>query len=158
MARWLAIDHGRKRWGLAIGDDRNGIATPLTVLAPDDDEHGIAQLRDVLGEYPVDGIVVGWPLNMDGTEGPQARLARSWATRVENSLGREVLLWDERLTSYQADVELAGLFTRGKRKGRRDAVAAAALLREFLAVDGPARAPRASQASADDGREEGSGR
>ncbi len=146
MARWLAIDHGLKRWGLAIGDDRSGIATPLTVLTPEDDDHAIALLRDVLAEYPVDGIVVGWPLNMDGTEGPQGRLARSWATRAEGELHRDVRLWDERLTSYQADVDLAGHFTRTKRKGRRDAVAAAALLREFLSVDGPAKAPRASQA------------
>ena len=90
--------------------------------------------------------MVGWPLNMDGTEGPQGRLAREMAADLARRTGLDVRLFDERLTSFAADKALAGTYTRKQKKARQDAVAAAALLGDFLAADGPAVAPRPADA------------
>jgi putative holliday junction resolvase len=88
------------------------------------------------------GIVVGHPLNMDDSAGPQADLAREFAQRVAAATGLDVRLWDERLTSFAADQALAGWLTRGKRKSRQDALAAAAMLQGFFDGGGPQAAPR----------------
>jgi putative Holliday junction resolvase len=143
MGRWLGIDHGAKRIGVAVGGMEDGIATPLEVLPAEPREAMIQRLRVLAEEYQVEGIVVGWPLNMDGTEGPQGRLARRMGRELSSATGLDVRMWDERLTSFEADQALAGLLTRQKKKRRQDAVAAAAMLRGFLSSGGPqvARVP-----------------
>ncbi|MCD6304226.1 MAG: Holliday junction resolvase RuvX, partial [Planctomycetes bacterium] len=75
--------------------------------------------------------------------GPQGRLAREFAAELAERTGLDVRLWDERLSSFAADEALAGLLTRKKRKARQDAVAAAEILRHFLAAGGPQTARRA---------------
>lgn len=142
--RVLAIDLGDKRTGLAVGDRASGIVTPagvlevpltlrdgqalLDALARAADEH----LPPQAGGAPT--LVVGLPLNMDGSEGPRARLVRAFALRVAERTGRGVDFQDERLTTRDADWAMArsGL-TRQQKKSRRDALAAAALLRDYLA-------------------------
>jgi putative Holliday junction resolvase len=79
---------------------------------------------------------------MDGTEGPQGRTARTAAAELAAATGLDVRLWDERLSSFAADQALSGTMTSGKKKARQDAVAAAAILQDFLASDGPHSAPR----------------
>lgn len=142
MSRWMGIDHGAKRIGLAVGNTEDGFAAPVTVLRAGADEHVFSEIERLAKEYHADGLVVGWPINMDDTQGPQARSARAFAAALEKTTGFDVRLWDERLSSFQADQALAGQMTRGKRKARQDAVAAAAFLSEFLQHDGPARAPK----------------
>jgi putative Holliday junction resolvase len=137
MARWLAVDTGDKRMGLAVGSDEDGIATPLEVIAASPLADAIETIRQVAGSYGVDGIVVGLPLNMDDTVGPQAQAARAIAVAIAEATGMDVRLWDERLSSFEADQSLAGQLTRGKRRKRQDAVAAATFLTDFLAGDGP---------------------
>jgi len=80
-------------------------------------------------------LVIGLPINMDGTEGPGAKQAREFAARIERATGRTVHLFDERLTSADADWTMArsGL-THKQKKRRRDALAAAAMLQSFFAV------------------------
>ncbi len=145
--RYLAIDLGDKRTGLAVGDSVTRIAGPVGMLdLPIDRADGAALLdaidaacREHLGEDPArGGLVVGLPLNMDGTEGPRAKLVRAFAARVSERTGRAVHLHDERRSSVAADERMArtGL-TRGQKKARRDAIAAAAVLQDFLdALDG----------------------
>jgi len=138
MMRWLGIDHGSRRIGLAVGDTAGGIATPLEVLPADPVEHVLRRIVELAGQYQAAGAVVGWPLNMDGTEGPQARLARDMALRLRQAAPTlDVRLWDERLSSFQADQDLAGHLTRAQKKARQDAVAAAVMLQDFLARGGP---------------------
>ena len=138
MTRWLGIDHGSKRIGLAVGDTAGGIATPLEVIPAQPAEGVTQRIRELAGEYQVVGLVVGWPLNMDGTEGPQALAARRMALHLRDALADlDVRLWDERLSSFQADSDLAGHLTRAKRKARQDALAAAVMLRDFLTRHGP---------------------
>ncbi len=142
MGRWLAIDLGAQRTGLAIGDTLDGIATPLDVLDGKSIEDIIEHVRRVIADYRITGLVMGWPLNMDDTEGPQGRLSRKVAFQLGQVLGMDVRMWDERLSSFSADQALAGQLTRKKRKGRQDAIAAATFLQDFLAAGADAVAQK----------------
>jgi putative transcription antitermination factor YqgF len=89
-------------------------------------------LHDFAAHAP-DALVMGLPLNMDGTEGPAAKDARAFAEQVQQRCGLVVHLQDERLTSFEADQRMARSGrTRGEKKELRDALAAAALLEDFL--------------------------
>lgn len=142
MGRWLAIDHGTVQIGVAAGNTSDGIASPVTVVAAEPLKQAIERIGELAGEYQAEGIVVGWALNMDDTEGPQGRLTRRVACRIAEGTGLDVRLWDERLSSFSADRTARGMFTRKKHKARRDALAAAAILQDFLACGGPEGAPR----------------
>jgi putative holliday junction resolvase len=142
--RYLGVDLGTKRIGLAVGDSEGGVVSPLDVLdaQPAPEVNAQAILR-AAAEYDASGIVIGLPLNMDGTEGPQARLSKALAAAIRKIVSAsdsgyeagklKVFLHDERLTSFAADRQLAerGL-TRKKKKARQDALAAAVLLQSFL--------------------------
>ena len=141
MAHWLGIDHGTRRIGVAAGDAETRIATPVTQLAADEkDLH--QRIAALASEYGACGVVVGWSINADGTEGAQGRLARRFAAELARSTGLDVRLWDEQLSSFEADDRLRGALTRAQKKRRHDAVAAAAFLADFVARGGPASAPR----------------
>ncbi|MEC9374207.1 MAG: Holliday junction resolvase RuvX [Planctomycetota bacterium] len=132
--RYLAIDLGAKRTGLALGDDVTGLVQPLRVLEGmgQGDRLIEAVAKEVEG-YGADALVVGLPLNMDGTEGGAAKSARQFAERAAARTGVEAHLQDERLTSAAADWDLAGSgLTHGGKKKVRDAMAAAEILRDFL--------------------------
>lgn len=148
MSRWLAIDHGHKRVGVASGDTETALALPLTVIHETHEATVLRRIGELFYEHQAQGVVVGWPLNMDDTEGPQGRKARAFAESLAAALGVDVRLWDERLSSFQADAALAGQWTRQKRKARQDAVAAAAFLQDFLDADGPAYAPTPAEVAA----------
>jgi len=142
--RYLAIDLGDKRTGLAIGYSVLRLPAPVAVLEVAMDEAaGDALLRAVAAAAlehlgPPNGspgeLVIGLPINMDGTEGPGAKKARAFAARIGEATGRRAHLFDERLTSAEADWTMArsGL-TRKQKKRRRDALAAAAMLASFFA-------------------------
>jgi putative Holliday junction resolvase len=146
MSRWLAVDHGHKRIGIASGDTETALAMPLTVLQGLGDAAARRRIADLARDHGADGIVVGWPLNMDETEGPQGQIARAFAAALAAEMDIDVRLWDERLSSFQADAALAGQFTRLKRRARQDAVAAAAFLQDFLDRNGPTTAPTPGEA------------
>ncbi len=145
MARWLCIDPGMKRIGIAAGSDEDRIASPVKTIDATDHDESLRQICQLAREYEVQGIVVGWPLNMDGTQGDQADAARALATELAAASGLDVRLRDERLSSFAADKLLAGKLTRKKRRARQDAIAAATILDEFFATGGPANAPRPDQ-------------
>jgi putative Holliday junction resolvase len=144
MACWLGIDHGTKRIGVAVGRTAAGIASPVETLAVGeaDAPGGIARIAR---DYEAVGVVVGWPLNADGSEGPQARLARQFAETLAEETHLDVRLWDERLSSFEADDRLKGRLTRSQKRRYQDSVAAAAFLADFLKGDGPDSAPRPSE-------------
>ena len=139
--RYLSIDLGDKRTGLAVGDSITRTVMPLDVVevarSIRDGEALVEALakavKEQLGEAGPGELVVGLPYNMDGTEGPRARIVRALAARIAERAGRAVHFQDERLTSDAADWAMArsGL-TRGKKKELRDALAAAAILRDYL--------------------------
>lgn len=143
--RFLAIDLGDARTGLALGDDVTRTATPAGLLEIPLRERGGEALMDALARAiddmlsRDDEIVLGYPLNMDGSRGPRAALVDGFAQRLRGRTGRVVHLQDERLTSAEADWSLAGSgLTHGQKKKRRDQIAAARILEDFLRGRGDA--------------------
>ncbi|HHH76554.1 MAG TPA: Holliday junction resolvase RuvX, partial [Phycisphaerae bacterium] len=114
MGRWLGLDYGTVRIGVAVGSSGDGIASPTAVIQAEPVGEFFEQIRKLVGEYEAEGIVVGWPLNMDDTEGPQGKLTRLVAVKLASALEMDVRLWDERLSSFEADTKMAGLYTRKK--------------------------------------------
>lgn len=131
--RFLAIDVGGKRTGLATGDAITGMAMPVEVLHIARGPELLHAIERAVREHAPDAIVMGLPLNMDGTEGPAVREARSFAEQVQQRCGKAVHLQDERLTSFEADQRMARSGrTHGEKRELRDALAAATLLEDFL--------------------------
>ncbi len=131
--RYLGVDLGKARIGLALADDVLRTARPLTAVAHRSEADDLAAIADVAREYEVDRAVVGLPINLDGTEGPAARHARAFADRLGRALGVEVALQDERLSTFEAEGRLReqGFSARDLRK-RVDAEAAAVILQGWL--------------------------
>jgi 6-phosphogluconolactonase len=129
--RYLAIDYGQKRTGLAVSDAGESMAFPHSVLEANADM--VAQIVRIIRQERIDVIVVGLPLNMDGTEGPQAKAVRLFGQKLSAKVSMEITYFDERLSSSDADWKLSGLeLTRGKKKKLQDAIAAAVFLQAFL--------------------------
>ena len=129
--RYLAIDYGTKRTGLAICDQAETIASPLTVIQGQKDL--IQKISEIIDAENVDAVILGLPLNMDGSEGPQAELVLKFGKQLQNHLKIPVLLHDERLSSFGAAEKLTSAqYTRKKKKKRIDAIAAAEILESFL--------------------------
>ena len=129
--RYLAIDHGTKRIGLAICDAGETIVSPLEVVPNRSD--AIGRILRIVKDEEVGALVLGLPLNMDDSEGPQAAKAKAFAAELEKAVDLPVHLQDERLSSFGADEKLqtTGL-SRAKQRTRRDAMAAAEILDAFL--------------------------
>ena len=122
--------------GLALSDESRLLATPLIVL---DRRRGLSGVLDAIAAVTVREqvrqVVVGWPLNADGSVGPQAERAERFAGLVERATGLPVQLWDERLSTHAAEAVLRaqGRSTRRARaRGQVDAVAAAVILQDYL--------------------------
>lgn len=133
--RYLAVDLGQKRTGIAVGDSITGIVSPIEVLHVAAGPELLNAVAGVCVEHlgPKGQIVLGMPLNMDGTEGPAAKSVRDFGQKLSERTGRAVNYMDERLTSVQAEWELSGSgLTRGQKRDKRDALAAAAILKDFL--------------------------
>ncbi len=127
-----AIDHGTKRIGTAFSDSSRHFAFPDRVF--EDEQDLFAYLRKRNTEAPIDRVVVGLPLNMDGTEGPRAEEVRMFCRRLEDAAGLSVVLWDERLSSVEAEELLKGCRKRGEEGKRQvDLVSAHVILRTYLA-------------------------
>ncbi|MBN1586427.1 MAG: Holliday junction resolvase RuvX [Candidatus Omnitrophica bacterium] len=130
--RILAIDPGTKRIGLAVSDPLGITAQGLPSIQVETPEQALKALLRLAGEYEVAEFVVGWPLNMDGSRGAQAGSAEALAGELRAS-GFKVKMWDERLTSAQAEgVLLSADVGRKKRKQITDKLAAQILLQSYL--------------------------
>lgn len=137
--RYLAIDLGDKRTGFASGDDVVGIVQPLLVAEAATRALQLKASLRVIDEFGPNRIVIGLPFNMDGTEGPRAKLVREFAAELAAQLPRfprvEIAFQDERLSSFAAEERLARTGrTHGEKKALRDALAACAILEDYLRV------------------------
>ena len=137
MPRTLGVDLGDRWIGLALGDPTGTCARPLEVV-----ERGDAFWKAVerlVAEEEVNRIVLGLPLNMDGSVGPRARQALAFKAEIERRYGLPVDTWDERLTTVQAEIALRASGLSGpKRAERVDKVAAQIILQSYLDRQGAA--------------------
>lgn len=131
--RIMAIDYGDARTGVAISDPTGLLAGYTTVIQSRKEGVVAEELARLAKEHSVDELVMGFPRNMDGTEGPRAELYRAFAGRVEEATGLKPVLWDERRTTVDAHriLQQAGKNAK-KRKKTVDAVAASLILEGYL--------------------------
>jgi len=129
--RYLAIDYGQKRTGLAVCDREEMLASPFAVL--ENPKEVLAKISATVEKEEIEAIVVGLPLNMDDTQGAQAKQVLKFAEQLKSIVEVPIHFQDERLSSFAAEEKLSvAEFTRKKKKKRLDAVAAAEILQAFL--------------------------
>jgi len=132
--RTLALDVGGKRIGLAISDPEGRIALPVGALERRDLEADLAALAEMVRQQGAKRVVVGLPLSMDGSVGPQAREVLAFTEALAQRLEVPLEMWDERLTTVEAERRLRELGRRRRRaaRARKDALAAAIILEDYL--------------------------
>ena len=133
MKRIMAIDYGDARTGIAISDLLCSLVGSTTVIHSRVPEKTIGEICRLAREQEVGQLVMGFPRNMDGTEGPRAELYRAFAARLEEVCGLKPVLWDERRTTVEAHGILHASGKRMKQhKKTVDAVAATLILEGYL--------------------------
>lgn len=131
--RLLGLDYGSRRIGMAISDPLGITAQPLSAIVRQGDEKDIGTIAAAVREHEAAGVVIGLPLHLDGGEGTEARKAIRFAEKVRERLGLPVAMWDERMTTAQAERHLiASGVGRGRRKEIRDSLAAVFILQSAL--------------------------
>ncbi len=101
-SRLIGIDPGGKRIGIALSDENKIVATPYTTIIKENYKDLVDQIKKIVKEYDIDGIVIGNPINMDGTEGPSSQSAKDLAKNLSKDITENITLWDERLSSQGA--------------------------------------------------------
>jgi len=133
----IGLDHGRKRIGVAVGDTDTGMAFARPAIQRRNLDHDLALVGELCTAEATNQVVVGLPLNMDGTEGEQAAAVRSFGEALTR-IGLEVAYEDERLTSWQAGRDLdAGGRRAQRRSGELDSTAARLILQQYLDAHRP---------------------
>lgn len=130
----IAIDFGKRRIGLAIAESADSVAYPLGTITRLSRDKDLEQLRRWIVSRAASQLVVGLPLNMDGSEGSSAQAARSFGAQLATHLDLPVDYADERLTSFEARERLSNHRRKRHRKTAVDAVAATIILEEWLAA------------------------
>jgi putative Holliday junction resolvase len=129
----VGLDVGDRRIGVAVSDPTGLLATPVEVYHRRGGDEDLRHISDLVHEYEAAGVVIGLPVNMNGTEGPQAVKTREFAQHIAAD-GLDVVMWDERLSTVEAERRMTET-KRRKRRGvvqRSDAEAAAVILESYL--------------------------
>lgn len=127
-----AIDFGKRRLGVAASDPSGIMAYPAGVIQRRSLKRDLAALNARLRELEANRVIVGLPLNMDGTAGPAARAAEQFAQHLRDATGLEVELHDERLSTFEAAERLKTASKRDRSRAMIDAVAAVVILESWL--------------------------
>jgi putative holliday junction resolvase len=127
-----AIDYGERRLGIAAADPSGIVVYPAGVIQRRSLKRDLATLSARLRELEASLVIVGLPLNMDGTAGPVARAAEQFARHLREATGLEVTLHDERLSTFEAEQRLKATSKRGRHSTMVDAVAAVVILESWL--------------------------
>ncbi len=135
--RILALDYGTKTVGVAVSDPLFLMAQGVEIIRrekPTKLRRTLARIAELAEEYQVQSIILGWPLNMDDTEGPRCEATREFKAMVEARTGLPVILWDERLTTEEADEIMAvtGRTSFAERKEVVDELAAMLILDDYM--------------------------
>ena len=129
----IAFDYGDRRIGVAIGNSELKTSIPLKAIKRTAKDSLLKEIRNIIDEYEAGLIILGYPLNMDGTESLMSRRVRNFMTHLRSGTGLDVVLVDERLTSFEAEEMMKGSiqdFSRNKEK--IDSVSAQIILSEYL--------------------------
>lgn len=133
VMRILGLDHGTRRIGVALSDEMRLIAQPLEYIPSEPFAEFVERLGKILREQNVELVVIGLPRNMDGSYGPAAEKVREFVQALAAKINVPIKLWDERLTTVQAQrVLIQGGTRRQQRKQKVDQIAAAILLQSYL--------------------------
>lgn len=134
--RVIGLDYGSKTVGVALSDELMLTAQPLTTIhrdRPTKLRQTLAQIEQIIEQYDVDRIVVGWPKKLDNEEGERCGKTKEFGDMLENRTGLEIIYQDERLTTAQADGVLEqGGIRKDKRKQYIDKMAASLILQNYL--------------------------
>ncbi|MBP3796871.1 MAG: Holliday junction resolvase RuvX [Ruminococcus sp.] len=132
--RILAVDYGDARTGIAVSDNSEFLASPVGTIKEYNAERLAQKVADISREQNAGEIIVGLPINMNGTEGPRAEKCREFGDMLRELVDVEVKMWDERSTTVTAHQFLNETNVRGKkRKAVVDTVAATVILESYLA-------------------------
>ena len=101
-SRLLGIDPGKKRIGLAISDEDKLVSTPLKTILKKKNFDFVKEIKEIIEENNIKGIIVGNPLNMDGSKGSSSQSSNDFARNLSNNISIPVTMWDERLSSEGA--------------------------------------------------------
>jgi putative Holliday junction resolvase len=133
MQSLMGLDLGTKTIGVAVSDTFQSVATPLETIKRRQFSKDAARLLEIIAERNVGAIVLGMPLNMDGTEGPRAQSTRAFARNLEKLCPLPITFWDERLSTVAAERALLEADTSRKRRSEViDHVAASYILQGVL--------------------------
>jgi putative Holliday junction resolvase len=133
MGAMLGLDLGTKTIGLALSDLRRAIASPLAVIRRTKFQADLLELRQYIEKHRPVALVLGLPVNMDGSEGPRAQATRGFARNIERELALPILFWDERLSTAAVTRTLIEADASRKRRGEVvDKMAAAYILQGVL--------------------------
>jgi putative Holliday junction resolvase len=131
--RFMGLDFGDKRIGIAVSDDQGQIAMPKDTLQRSGKVKYIERLAELADQENVGEILVGMPVSMDGSHGPQAQKVMRFVQRLRQRVEIPVVVWDERLTTVAAErILIEGNLSRSRRRRVIDKVAAAYLLQSYL--------------------------
>ena len=134
--RVIGLDYGSKTVGVALSDELMLTAQPLTTIhrdRPTKLRQTLAQIEQIIEQYDVDRIVVGWPKKLDNEEGERCEKTKEFGDMLENRTGLEIIYQDERLTTAQADGVLEqGGIRKDKRTQYIDKMAASLILQNYL--------------------------
>ena len=132
MPRSIGVDLGSRRIGIALSDDKGTIATPYMTLPRTNDEEDARAIAELASAEKATVVVLGYPLMLDGSVGDAALVTEAFAARLK-ACGARVKLWDERLTTAEAEKALKGRGMKGKkRRTVIDKTAATILLQSYL--------------------------
>ncbi|MGI9433615.1 MAG: Holliday junction resolvase RuvX [Geminicoccaceae bacterium] len=129
----LGLDVSKRAIGIAGSDADWRLATPVITIKRTGLKNDIEKLQSLILERQAAALVIGFPLNMDGSEGPRCQAIRQFAGDVDKVVNQPILLWDERLTTFAAEEHAREIGLKGRKKDERlDALAAAAILEDAL--------------------------
>jgi putative holliday junction resolvase len=133
--RVMGLDVGSKTVGVAVSDAMGWTAQGIETISINEDQSqfGLQRVEELVKEYEVDKVVIGFPKNMNNTVGPRGEASQKYAKLIEDKLGISTILWDERLTTMAAErILLEADVSRKKRKKVIDKMAAAFILQGYL--------------------------
>jgi len=128
----ISIDYGKRKIGIAISDPNHNISMPLCLIDTSSEKRQLQQIIDLIKKHDTCTVVVGMPINMDGTQSDQTLVILKFASRLSTHINIPIFMQDERLTSKAADNLLKSLDLKRKQRNQKDDIIAASMILETV--------------------------